>query len=132
MPRPYTPAPSYAADSDLADEYDDALAEHAYTATSRDGVRWHIQPRRHDVAAAYKLNFPDHSLICVEQYNAPDEIGCYEPVGIASGRDEALDMISHDYHRRSAENGDLCPEGYALWTRDEHGHYRRTAEITPN
>lgn len=112
-------------DPDHAHHLDEALADRVYTATSRDGHRWNIQPTR-----LVSTLFTTHSLICVEQYNGPSEIDCYEPVGIASSQDEALDLISHDYHRRKPENDDLCPEGYALWNRDPSGHYRRDAEIT--
>jgi hypothetical protein len=98
---------------------DEALAALAHTATSRDGHRWHIQPLR------LLTLFTTHTLIVMEQSDGP-----YEPVGIASSQDEALDLISHDYHRRKPENDDLCPEGYALWNRDPNGHYRRAAEIT--
>lgn len=117
-------------DPDHEHHLDAALASCAHTATSRDGHRWHIQPTRHNMASVCHHLFTTQSLICVEQYNGPGEIDCYEPVGIASGRDEALDLISHDYHRRKPENDDLCPEGYALWNRDPNGHYRRDAEIT--
>ena len=91
-----------------------------HTETSRDGHQWRIQPL-HLVTGRWNLLFTSHSLIVMEQADGP-----YEPVGIASGQDEALDLISHDYHRRKPENDDLCPEGYALWTRDSSGHYACT------
>jgi len=97
----------------------------AHTATSRDGHRWHIQPTRHNMAAVCHLLFTTHALIVMEQSDGP-----YEPVGSASSQDEALDMISYDYHRRKPENDDLCPESYALWNRDPSGHYRHDATIT--
>jgi len=92
----------------------------AYTDTSHDGVEWHIQPTR--ILSAL---FTTHALIVMEQSDGP-----YEPVGSASSQDEALDMISYDYHRRKPENDDLCPESYALWNRDPSGHYRHDATIT--
>lgn len=112
-------------DPDHEHNLDAALAERAFTATSRDGVRWHIQPERLDIASLYHLLFTSDTLITMEQADGP-----YEPVGIASSQDEALDMISHDYHRRSPENDDLCPEHYALWSRGRNGFYRRDATIT--
>lgn len=128
MNPPNTPASSCAADSVLADEYDDALAAAAYTATDHRGLLWHIQPLRFPKPNASL--FTGHSLICVEQYNGPGEIAAYQPVCIARSQVEAIDMISDDYHRRKPENDDLCPEGYALWTRAADGHYQRTAEIS--
>lgn len=123
-------APSCAADAVLADEYDDALAAAAYTATDLDGNLWRIQPLRLPPTPRHTM-FTGHSLICVEQYNGPGEIAAYQPICLASSEVEAITLISQDYHRRSAENGDLCPEGYALWTRAADGHYQRTAEISP-
>lgn len=107
-------------DPDHEHNLDAALAERAYTTASRDGVEWHVQPER-ILSTVWTL----HTLITMEQADGP-----YEPVGIASSQDEALDMISHDYHRRRPENDDLCPEHYALWNRDPNGHYRRDATIT--
>lgn len=106
-------------DPDHAHNLDAALADHGYVRASN-GTQWHIQPDRLGAPL-----FTSHTLITMEQADGP-----YEPVGIASGCDEALDMISHDYHRRKPENDDLCPEHYALWNRDPNGHYRRDATIT--
>jgi hypothetical protein len=124
-----TPAPTHGfGDSVLADEYDDALAASAYQTTDPNGDLWTIQPLQPHPAC--RPLFTGHSLICVEQYNGPGEIACYQPVCLASSEIEAITLISQDYLHRSAEAGDLCPEGYALWTRDDRGHYRRTAEIS--
>lgn len=126
--KPPASTPSCAADSVLADEYDDALAAAAYIAPDHRGHLWRIQPLHFPKPNASL--FTGHSLICVEQYNGPGEIAAYHPICLASSEIEAIAMISQDYHRRSAENGDLCPEGYALWTRAADGHYQRTAEIS--
>lgn len=108
-------------DPDHEHNLDAALAERAYTLTDDHGRDWRFQPDR--------LNLPkrltSHLLIIMEQSDGP-----YEPVGSAVDQDEALELIADDYHRRSPENGDLCPEHYALWNRDPNGHYRRAATIT--
>ena len=111
-------------DPDHEHHLDAALADHGYIIHAPSGTQWHIQPTSLQRVARHHL-FTTHTLIVMEQSDGP-----YEPVGIASSQDEALDLISHDYHRRKPENDDLCPEGYALWNRDPNGHYRRDAEIT--
>lgn len=104
--------------------HDPTLADRAYIAPSRDGHHWHIR-WHHQPTHLRRYLFTSHTLIVMEQSDGP-----YEPVGIASSQDEALDLISHDYHRRKPENDDLCPESYTLWNRDANGHYRRDATIT--
>lgn len=101
----------------------------SFISTDIRGDGWLIQPLLMPPTPRHTM-FASHSLICVEQYNGPGEIAAYQPVCLASSEAEAIFIISHDYRRRTPENGDLYPEGYALWTRNANGHYQRAAEIS--
>lgn len=113
-------------DPDHEHAIDEALANLAFKLTDIHGDLWHFQPDRLHL----QTPIDGDTLITVEQYHGPGEVAAYEPVGIACNEREALQMITEDYHRRSPDNDDLCPEAYALWSRGPHGHYRRDATIT--
>lgn len=108
-------------DPDHEHNLDAALAERAFTLTDIHGDLWRFEPDRLNLLTP----IAHEVMILMEQSDGP-----YEPVGIACNEREALELITNDYHRRSPANDDLCPEHYALWSRDPNGHYRRDATIT--
>lgn len=113
---------------DMADEYDAALSALEFEKTdTHTGTRWRIQP----ASMKYRQSVADdHTLIVAEQYNGPGEIDCYQPVGIGYHLAECLTIIATDFQSRSPDAGDLCPEAYALWVRDDRGKFVNTATIT--
>lgn len=112
---------------DRANALEEELKSMRYEVTDpRTSTRWSIQPTRRTGGASSVSNF---ALIIAENYNAPNEIDSYEPVGLASGLSEAIAIIASDHLDRRPEKDDLPVEVYSIWNRDPHGKYCRDATI---